>query len=64
MYYNSVPLIEDLLKRDIQITKTLRSNHKGVPDIMKRIKSKWGESFCMRKKDLLIKNGTINAKFI
>lgn len=53
-FYNSIPLSEKLLKRGIQVTGTLRSNRKGIPDMVKKAKLKRGESTFARRKDVLI----------
>lgn len=53
-YYTSIALAETLLKQGVSITGTLRSNRKGIPEIFQKSKLKKGESFFLRRNDVLI----------
>lgn len=53
-FYTTIKLADDLLARGTQITGTFRANRRGIPDPIKQIKLKRGESFFMRRKHLLI----------
>lgn len=53
-YYTSIQLAESLYRRGTEITGTLRSNKVGIPDPLKKIKLRRGETFFMRKGKLLI----------
>ncbi len=53
-YYCSIPLAEYLLRRGVQMTGTIRSNRQGIPDIFKKVKLEKGESFFVRKGNILL----------
>lgn len=53
-FYNSIKLMKKLSGRGTSVTGTLRTNRKGIPLAIKKIKLKKGESAFVRKGNMLI----------